>query len=114
MNIEEEIENVIVNWMVEEGWWLGLKDVECFLVCDLSVVFVGELNVKFIVCVIMIKYVDRFNFGGCYIVSKEYREKGYGGMFYDVVMVSVMFFCSIVIVGLLYLEELYKCKGFCS
>lgn len=99
---------------LKEGWWLGLKDVECFFVCDLSGVFVGELNGKFICCVIMVKYGDSFVFGGCYIVSNEYRGKGYGRMIYDVGLVSVMFFCCVVIFVLLYLEELYKWKGFWS
>ena len=111
---EEEFERVITNWMVEEGWRLGLKDAECFLACDPSGTFVGELNGKPIACMTMTKYADRFNFGGSYIVSKEYRSEGYGGMLYDAVFASVMPSRSIAISGLLHLEERYKRKGFRS
>lgn len=114
INTEEEFKNVIVNWMVEEGWRPGLKDAECFLACDPSAAFVGELNAKPIACATMTKYADRFNFGGCYVVSKEHREKGYGRMLYDAAMASAMPSCSIAIAGLLHLEELYKRKGFRS
>ena len=111
---EEEFENVIVNWMVEDGWRPGIKDAECFLACDPSAAFAGELNGKPIACATMTKYSDRFSFGGCYIVSKERRGKRYGGMLYDAVMASVIPSRSIAIAGLLHLEELYKRKGFRS
>ena len=116
---EEEFESVIVNWMVEEGWRPGLKDAECFFACDPNAAFVGELNGKPIACATMTKYADRFAFGGCYIVSKKYRGKGYGGVLFDAAMASVvsggvMPPRSIAISGLLQLEELYKRKGFRS
>ena len=97
-----------------EGWRPGFKDVECFLACDPSGAFVGELNGKPTACRTMTKYADRFNFGGSYIVSKEYRSEGYGGMLYDAVFSSVMPSRSIAISGLLHLEERYKRKGFRS
>ena len=99
---EEEFENVVVTWMVEEGWRPGLKDAECFLACDPSAAFVGELNGKPVACISMTKYADRFTFGVCYIVSKEHRGKRHGGMLYDAVMASVMPSCSIAIAGLLH------------
>ena len=111
---EEEFESVIISWMVEERWRPGLKDAECFLACDPSGAFLGELNGKPIACATMTKYAERFAFGGCYIVSKEYRGKGYGGMLYDAAMASVMPSRSIAIIGLLQWEELYKRKGFRS
>ena len=111
---EEEFESVIINWMVEEGWRPGLKDAECFFACDPTAAFVGELNGKPIACITMTKYSQRSTFGGCYIVSREYRGKGYGGMLRDAVLASVMPSRSIAISGLLNLEELYKRKGFRS
>ena len=62
----------------------------------------------------MAKYGDSFAFGGCYIVSNEYREKGYGRMIYDAGLASAMPSRSIGISALLHLEELYKRKGFRS
>ena len=111
---EEEFESVIINWMVKEGWRPGLRDAECFFACDPTAAFVGELNGKLIACITMTKYADRFTFGGCYIVSKEHRSEGYGGMLSDAVLASVMPSRSIAISGLLHLEELYKRKGFRS
>ena len=100
--------------MVKEGRRPDLKDAKCFLACDPSAAFVGELNGKPIACITMTKHAGRFTFGGCYIASKEHRGKRYGGMLYDAVMASVMPSRSIAITGLLHLEELYKRKGFRS
>ena len=75
---EEEFESVIINALVKEGWRPGLKDAECLMACDPTAAFVAELNGKPICCATMAKYGDSFAFAGCYIVSKEYRGKGYG------------------------------------
>ena len=111
---EEEFESVITSLKLKEGWRPGLKDAECFLACDPSGAFVGELNGKPICCATMVKYGDSFAFGGCYIVSNEYRGKGYGRMIYDAGLASVMSSRRVAISALLHLEELYKRKGFRS
>ena len=69
--------------MVKEGWGPGLQDAECFMACDPTAGFVGELNGKPIGCMTMAKYGDRFAFGGCYFVSKEFRGREYGKKIYD-------------------------------
>ncbi|XP_068750389.1 holothin acyltransferase-like isoform X2 [Montipora capricornis] len=110
---EEEFESVITNFKVKEGWRPGLKDAECFLACAPSGAFVGELNGKPICCGTAVKYGDSFIFGGSYIVSNEYRGKGYGRMFLDGLsrMISSR---RIAISAQLHYEEMYKRKGFRS
>ena len=111
---KEEFESVIINAMVKEGWRPGLKDAECFLACDPTAAFVGELNGKPIGCITMAKYGDSFAFGGCWIVNKEYRGKGYDRKIYDAAIASVRPPRSVGISGLIDLEKMYKRKGFRS
>ena len=112
---EEEFESIIVNALVKEGWRPGLKDAECFMACDPTAAFVGELNGKPIGCVTMTKYGDSFAFGGCYIVSKEYRRKGYGRKMRKAVFARVRPPRSIgIITGLPQSEEMRNREGFHS
>ena len=111
---QEEFEGIIINAMVKEGWGPGLKDAECFMACDPTAAFVGELNGKPICCATMAKYGDSYAFGGCYIVSKEFRGKGYGNKLYDACMASVKHFPSIALISGLKREEINKHNGFRS
>ena len=111
---EEEFDSVIIQAMAKEGWRPGLKDAECYLACDPTGAFVGELNGKPIGCISMMKYGDSFAFGGSYIVSKEFRGKPHSRKIYDTAIGSVRPSRSIGISALLKLEKLYKRRGFCS
>ncbi|KAJ7321485.1 hypothetical protein OS493_034839 [Desmophyllum pertusum] len=73
---EEEFESVVINAMVKEGWRPGLKDAECYLACDPTGTFVGELNGTPIGFVFLAKYGENYGHIGCYLVRKEYRGKG--------------------------------------
>jgi len=112
---EEEFQSIIINALVKEGWRPGLNDAECFMACDPTAAFVGELNGKPIGCITMTKYGDSFAFGGCYIVSKEYRGKGYGRKIRKAVFARVRPPRSIgIISGLPQSEEMNKREGFHS
>ena len=111
---KEEFESVIISAMIKEGWRPGLQDAECFLACDPTAAFVGELNGKPIGCITMAKYGDGFAFCGCYIVNKEYRGKGYGRKIWDAAIASVRPSRSIALSGLIDKENMYKRKGFRS
>ncbi|KAL9987620.1 hypothetical protein ACROYT_G001961 [Oculina patagonica] len=111
---KEEYESVIINAMVKEGWRPGLKDAECYHACDPTAAFVGELNGKPVGCITMTKYGDSFAFAGSYIMSKEYRGKGYGRKIWDAAIAIARPSRSIALSGLLELEEMYKSKGFRS
>ena len=86
---EEEFESIIINAMAKEGWRPGLKDAECFVACDPTGTFVGELNGKPVCCINFTKYGDSFALGGCHIVKEEYRGKRYGGKILNAAMASV-------------------------
>ena len=106
---EEEFESIIINALVKEGWRPCLQDAECFMACDPTAAFVGELNGKPIGCLTMAKYGDSFAFGGCYIVNKEYRGKGYGRKLRKAIFARVRPPRSIgIISGLPQAEEMNK------
>ncbi|XP_078347365.1 holothin acyltransferase-like [Oculina patagonica] len=111
----EEFESVIINAMAKEGWRPGLKDAECFLTCDPSGAFVGELNGKPVCTINLTRYDDSFIFSGCYMVNKEYRGKGYGIKMKNVAFAYAKQSRSIGIVSAaLGSEQVYKRWGFCS
>ena len=83
-----------------------------FMDCDPKAAFVGELNGKPICCATIAKYGDSFAFGGSYIVSKDFRGKGYGKKLCDAIMASVKHFPSIALISGLEREEINKRNGF--
>ena len=111
---EEEFKSSIINAMMKEGWGPGLQDAECFMACDPTAGFVGELNGKPICCATVAKYGDSYAFGGSYIVNKEFRGKGYGQRVYDAGMASVKHFPTIALISGLKREEINKRNGFRS
>ena len=108
---QEEFDSVITNLMVKEGWRPGLKDAECFMAWDPTGAFVGELNGKPIGCRTMAKYGDSFAFGGSYIVSKEFRGKGYGEKIWDAATASARPSRSIGLAAKKKMEKKYQSKG---
>ena len=111
---EQELQSVIINAIVKEGWRPGLKDAECFLACDPISAFVGELNGTPICCITVTKYSNSLAFGGCFYVSKEHRGKGYGRKIYNAAKASATLCRSVGTSALLESEGLYKRKGFRS
>lgn len=111
---EKEFESIIIGAMVKEGWGPGLQDAECFMACDPTAGFVGELNRIPICCITVAKYGDSYAFGGSYIVSKEFRGKGYGQRINDAAFASVEYFPSIAVISSLGREEIGKRNGFRS
>ena len=111
---EKEFESIIINAMVKEGWGPGLQDAKCFMACDPTAGFVGELNGKPICCGTIAKYGNSYAFGGSYIVSKEFRGKGYGKKLYDAGLANVEHFPSIALISGLKPEEIIKSNGFRS
>ena len=114
IDTEKEFESIVINALLKEGWGPGLKDAECFMACDPTAAFVGELNGKPICCVTAAKYGNSFVFGGCHIVSKKCRGKGYGKKIYDAALASVKHFRSKATISSLQQEEMNKRYGFRS
>ena len=111
---EKEFKSIIINAMVKEGWGPGLQDAECFMACDPTAGFVGELNGKPICSITVAKYGDSYAFGGSYIVSEEFRRKGYGKKINDVFIANAKHFPSCALISGLKLEEISKRNGFRS
>ena len=111
---EKDFESIVINALVKKGWGPGLQDAECFMASDPTAGFVGELNGKPIGCMTVAKYGDNYAFGGSYIVSKEFRGKGYGKKVYDAGFASVKHFPSIAVVSDLKMKEINKRNGFRS
>ncbi|XP_068754213.1 holothin acyltransferase-like [Montipora capricornis] len=110
----KEFKSIITNAVAKEGWGPGLQDAECFMACDPTAGFVGELNGKPICCCTVAKYGDSYAFGGSHIASKEFRGKGYGKKIYDACLASVKHFPSIALTSDLKREEINKRNGFRS
>ena len=111
---EEEMQRFVIEPMAKEGWRPGLKDAECFLACDPTAAFVGELNGKPIATVRISKYGDSFAFIGAYLVDKEYRGKGYGLKIFNAAVSSVKPTSNIGLYAFLHLEKMYERGGFRS
>ncbi|KAJ7321484.1 hypothetical protein OS493_034838 [Desmophyllum pertusum] len=111
---EEEFESVVINAMVKEGWRPGLKDAECYLACDPTGTFVGELNGTPIGFVFLAKYGENYGHIGCYLVRKEYRGKGYGLKIFNAALANVKPSRSIGLSALQDKEQMYQRSGFHS
>jgi len=111
---EKEFESVVINALVKEGWGPGLHDAECFMACDPTAGFAGELNGKPIGCITVAKYGDSFAFAGCYIVSKEYRGKKYGKEIYEAAFEIGKSFPSFGTISGLQQEKINQRYGFRS
>ena len=111
---EEEFQTVVINAMAKEGWRPGLKDAECFLACDPTLGFVGELDGQSIGCMTMTKYDNRLAFAGSYIMDEKHRGKGYGIKIFDAAVSSVKPSSSIAFLALRQLEKMYERSGFRS
>lgn len=75
---QDEVVNVAVKWVAEEGWNPGLHDAPCFYATDPKGFFVGLINNEPIACISAVAYDKDFAFLGFYIVKPKYRGKGYG------------------------------------
>jgi GNAT superfamily N-acetyltransferase len=73
----KEVE-LAVEWAAREGWNPGLSDARAFYAQDPSGFFVGKLHGEPVSCISCVRYPHDFAFIGFYMVSPEYRGKGYG------------------------------------
>lgn len=70
--------DIAVEWAAGEGWNPGLYDADCFYTADPNGFFIGLLDDQIVAVGSAVRYDDNFAFCGFYIVSSEYRGKGYG------------------------------------
>ena len=56
----------------------AFDDVECFLTCDPTSMYVGELDGKPIGVIAVFKYEDGYRHAGGFYIEEKYRNSGYG------------------------------------
>ena len=69
---------IALSWAALEGWNPGIDDVDNFYIADPGGFLIGELNGQPISCISVVRYSERFNFIGIYIVKSSERKRGYG------------------------------------
>ncbi|WP_404785361.1 GNAT family N-acetyltransferase [Altericista sp. CCNU0014] len=67
-----------LDWAGREGWNPGLNDAIAFYAADPNGFLVAEIDGEPIGCISAVRYGDRFGFIGLYIVSPQWRGRGYG------------------------------------
>ena len=85
----EEVRDRVYTRAAAEGWRPGTLDYVSYYAADKTGFFVGELNGKPIGCISVVKQSHNFAYAGTYILSKEYRGKGYAMKMFDVAMTSI-------------------------
>ena len=97
----------------KEGWRPGIDDAKRYFATDPTGFFVGELDGRMISTCSMVKYDNRFAFGGLYIMDKPYRGKGYGLKMLNAVFASVDHDrYNIGLDGIAHISHLYERRGF--
>jgi GNAT superfamily N-acetyltransferase len=75
--IREEVD-LAIEWAAREGWNPGLADADAFHAADPEGFLVGLLDGEPVATLSAVRYGTDFGFMGFYIVSPEYRGRGYG------------------------------------
>ena len=100
-----------VEWAATEGWNPGLHEADSFYTADPSGFLIGLLNEEPIAVISAVKYEDRFGFVGFYIVSPEFREKGFGIQIWNEAM-NRLKGRNVGLDGVVDQQENYKKSGF--
>ena len=72
------LKKYLMDTLKKENWFPGISEVECYLACDPTSLYVGELNGKAVGTAAIFKYEDKYRHGGCLIVDQAYRNQNYG------------------------------------
>lgn len=67
-----------IEWAAKEGWNPGLYDADCYYDADPNGFLIGLLSDKPVASISVVRYGKTFGFLGFYIVSPEFRGRGYG------------------------------------
>ncbi len=77
-NMSEQELALGLDWAASEGWNPGLEDAKCFYAADPKGFFLGEFEGKPVGCISAVAYDNSYGFLGLYIVTPDYRGKGFG------------------------------------
>jgi GNAT superfamily N-acetyltransferase len=67
-----------IEWAATEGWNPGRHDADCYYAADSAGFLIGLLGHEPVATISAIHYGTTFGFIGFYIVTPQYRGKGYG------------------------------------
>ena len=97
---------------VLENWHLGTHDLASIHSAYPTGFFVGELNGEVISHIIAVKYPSHSAFIGMFIVTKEYRGKGYGRQTWDAAWKSLDRDYTIGLIAVTHMIPRYEKLGF--
>jgi ribosomal protein S18 acetylase RimI-like enzyme len=103
--------DLAVEWAAQEGWNPGLHDSDCFYRTDPKGFCLGLLDGKPIGSISAVSYGDSYGFIGFYIVTPNYRGKGFGIQLWHEAMKRLSG-RNIGLDGVLAQQENYKKSGF--
>jgi len=108
----DEIKDLIVRNMTQEGWNPGIHDAECFYAADPNGFFIAELNGKPVGCLSAVAYDEHFGFAGFYIVKPGLRSQGIGHQLIEQAS-AYMGNRTVGNDAVIAQQEIYKKYGFC-
>lgn len=76
--ITPRLKKYFLDVLVKENWTPGRNEINYYLACDPTALYLGTLNGKPVATAAGFKYECNYCHFGCYIVDKDYRDRGYG------------------------------------
>lgn len=103
--------DIAIEWAALEGWNPGLNDAACFYSADPDGFLIGLLDDVPVATISAVRYSDRAGFIGLYIVSPEYRGKGFGMQIWNAGLAYLQN-CNIGLDGVVAQQQNYQKSGF--
>jgi GNAT superfamily N-acetyltransferase len=70
--------DIAIDWARDEGWNPGIHDAESFYATDPAGFFIAECEGRCVATAVVTNYDDNFAFGGLFIVTPGFRNRGAG------------------------------------
>lgn len=110
MMSQEELATA-VDWARKEGWNPGVDDAALFYAADPTGFLAGKHGERIVASISAVKYGSAFGFIGLYIVSEEFRGRGWGFQLWEAAVASLSG-RNIGLDGVLAQQENYRKSGF--
>lgn len=103
--------DIVVDWAASEGWNPGLYDADCFYNSDSEGFLLGLYKGEPVAAISAVKYGASFGFLGFYIVTPQYRGRGFGLAIWNAA-IKYLDGRNIGLDGVVDQQENYKKSGF--